>query len=256
MSEIENVASERQNYCFTPDRSFTQNRKLPMEKVLKGINGMKNGSLTNEVLDFFDASATAPTSSAFEFLKEKNHYRRRPSSSVFDYLPIKGKKSDPAIFFEFNLRMVRFQISEDTYETVITNLNKNMYPDAKLKELYSARWRIETSFRNLKYSIDLLDFHSKKAMCIRQEIYARLIMYNFAEMITSYVVIEKKQRKYIYKANFSVAVQMCRLFYQGKKSSHDLETIIAKNLIPIRPGRYRDRNLEVMIFHGFLYRAA
>ena len=93
-------------------------------------------------------------------------------------------------------------------------------------------------------------------MCIEQEIYAHMIMYNFAEMITSHVVIEKKQRKYTYKANFSVAVHMCRLFYHGKVTSPHLETIIAKNLIPIRPDRHRERKITVKVFHGFLYRVA
>lgn len=95
------------------------------------------------------------------------------------------------------------------YETVLTNLSTEKYPPKKLKELYAVRWGIKTSFRELKYTIGLLDFHSKKLMCIHQEIYAHLIMYNFAEMITSHVVIEKKQRKYTYKANFSVAAHMC-----------------------------------------------
>ena len=102
----------------------------------------------------------------------------------------------------------------------------------------------------------MLDFHSKKVMCIQQEIYAHLIMYNFAEMITSHVVIDKKQRKHTYKANFSVAVHMCRLFYRGKASSPDLETIISKNLVPIRPDRHRERKLTGKIYHSFLYRVA
>lgn len=71
-------------------------------------------------------------------------------------------------------------------------------------------------------------------MCIHQEIYAHLIMYNFAEMITSHIVIEKKQRKYTYKANFSIAAHMCRLFYRGKATSPNLETIIARHIIPVR----------------------
>lgn len=102
----------------------------------------------------------------------------------------------------------------------------------------------------------MLNLHSKKVMCIQQEIYAHLIIYNFAEMITSHVVIEKKQRKYTYKANFSVATHMCRLFYREKTTSPDLETIIAKNLVPIRPERHQKRNLTVKIFHGFQYRVA
>ena len=93
-------------------------------------------------------------------------------------------------------------------------------------------------------------------MFSHQEIYAHLIMYNFAEMITSHVVIEKKQRKYTYKANFSVASHLCRLFYRGKTTSPDLETIIAKNVIPIRPDRHGERKATTKIFHGFLYRVA
>ena len=75
-------------------------------------------------------------------------------------------------------------------------------------------------------------------------------------MITSHVVIKKKQRKYTYKANFSIAAHMCRLFYQGKTTSPNLETIIARNIIPIRPERHRERTPATKIFHGFLYRVA
>ena len=151
---------------------------------------------------------------------------------------------------------MRFPISEDAYETVLTNLDAENYPPEMIKHLYASRWGIETSFRDLKYTMGMLDFHSKKVMCIQQEIYARLIMYNFAEMITSHVVISKKQRKHTYKANFSVATHICRLFFREKTTSPNLEAIIAKNLIPIRPERHRTRNLTIKVFHGFLYRVA
>ena len=160
------------------------------------------------------------------------------------------------MFFELKFRIVRFKVTEDLYETVLTNLETSEYPPEKLKSLYASRWGIETSFRDLKYTIGMLDFHSKKVMCIHQEIYAHLIMYNFAEMITSHVVIKKKQRKYIYRANFSIAVHMCRLFYHEKTTSPNLETIIARNIIPIRPDRHRERKLTAKVFHGFLYRVA
>ncbi|WP_447558201.1 transposase [Streptococcus suis] len=39
----------------------------------------------------------------------------------------------------------------------------------KLKELYAYRWGIETSFRDLKYSIGLTHFHAKKKEGILQE---------------------------------------------------------------------------------------
>ena len=127
--------------------------------------------------------------------KDRNHYKFLPATSTFDYLPSKSRKADPTLSYNLRFRIVRFKISEDSYETVLTNLEIDQYPPQKLKELYAARWGIETSFRDLKYTTGMLDFHSKKVMCIQQEIYAHLIMYNFAEMITSHVVIDKKAKE-------------------------------------------------------------
>ena len=94
----------------------------------------------------------------------------------------------------------------------MTNLDSEEFPPEELKKLYGMRWGIETSFRDLKYTVGLLHFHSKKVEYILQEIFASLIMYNFSELITSHVVIEKGNRKYDYKVNFSVSVHICREF--------------------------------------------
>ncbi len=196
------------------------------------------------------------TNETKELLKNKNHYKFLTTSTTFDYLPVKNKKAEPVKFYDLNFRIVRFQISDESYETLLTNLDANEYPPEKLKKLYAARWGIETSFRDLKYTIGLLNFHSKKVMCIQQEIYSHLTMYNFTQMITSHVIIKKKQRKYTYKANFSIATHMCRMFYYGKTTSPNLEAIIAKNIVPIRPDRHRQRNMITKTFISFLYRVA
>jgi IS4 transposase len=128
-----------------------------------------------------------------ELMKDRNNYRFIPSTVIFDYLPEKSRKHDPVEFYEIKFRIVRFKVTNDVFETVLTNLEQNDYTPKTLKEMYALRWGIETSFRDLKYTIGMLDFHSKKVMCIQQEIYAHMIMYNFAEMITSHVVIEKSK---------------------------------------------------------------
>lgn len=230
-------------------------------RIKDGISGIKNGLELPDSDEFdIDISLKLSRKQTKEmkelYIKEKNHYKFIPHSTPFDYLDTKLRKYEPIQFYELHFRIVRFKISDDSYETILTNLSSTEYRPDKLKALYAARWGIETSFRDLKYTVGLLDFHSKKVMCIQQEIYAHLIMYNFSEMITSHVVIEKKQRKYTYKANFSVAAHMCRLFYQGKTTSPNLETIIARNIIPIRTDRHRERKLTVKVFHGFLYRVA
>lgn len=229
-------------------------------RIKDGKTGIKNGLELPEHgafdIEIHLKLTRKQTNEMKELLKNKNQYKYIATSTSFDYLPAKSRKKDPVQFYELHFRVVRFKITEDTYETVLTNLCSDDYPQQRIRNLYASRWGIETSFRDLKYTIGMLDFHSKKVMCIQQEIYAHLIIYNFAEMITSHVVIEKKQRKHTYKANFSVAVHICRLFYRGKTTSPDLETIIAKNLISICPDRHQERNVTVKIFHGFLYRVA
>ena len=230
-------------------------------RIKDGKSGIKEG-LTLPNTDEFDEEISLnltrkQTNEMKELLKDRNHYRTIAKSTPFDYLPTSSRKKDPLQLYELKFRIVRFKISDEMYETIITNLDNTVYPPEQLKQLYALRWGVETSFRDLKYTIGMLDFHSKKVMCIHQEIYAHLIMYNFAEMITSHVIIEKKQRKHTYKANFVVAVHMCRLFYKGKTTSPILETIIARNVIPIRENRHRKRSSTFkVLFHGFLYRVA
>jgi len=191
-----------------------------------------------------------------ELFKDKNHYKYISHTTPLDYLPPKSRKAEPLVFYTIRFRVVRFPISSNAYETVITNLDSNDYPPSEIKKLYAARWGIESSFRALKYTLGMVDFHSKKVACILQEIYAHLIMYNFAETVTSQVSIRKKQRKHTYKANFTVAVHMCRLYYLRKTTLQVLEAIISKNLLPIRPDRSRERKFAPKVFRGFLYRVA
>lgn len=56
------------------------------------------------------------------------------------------------------------------------------------------RWGIETSFRELKYCIGIVNLHGKKDDFVKQEIYAALTMYNFCNRISNAVVIEQKHQ--------------------------------------------------------------
>lgn len=196
------------------------------------------------------------TAEAKRLLKDTNNYKLLSSTTPFDYLPSNSRKHDPLSFYYLPFRIVRFKLSDSSYETVITNLDAEDFPPEELKQLYGMRWGIETSFRELKYTVGLLHFHAKKVENITQEIFARLIMYNFSELITSHVVIQKFERKHPCKANFSVAVQVCRQFLLGNVSPPDVEATIGKNLSVVRPGRNNPRNMAVKHAVSFLYRIA
>ena len=196
------------------------------------------------------------TAEAKALLRNTNQYKRLSSNTPFDFLPSVNRKHNPFTSYYLPFRIVRFKISDTAYETVITNLDETEFTPDELKRLYGMRWGIETSFRELKYTVGLLHFHAKKVENITQEIFARLIMYNFSELITSHVVIQKFNRKYPCKANFSVAVQVCRQFLLGNISPPDVEATISRNVSVSRTGRSNPRNMVVKHAVSFLYRVA
>ena len=191
-----------------------------------------------------------------ELLKDKNHYKHITNTIRFDYLPRTSRKYDPAVFFELHFRIVRFPISDTACETIITNLDASAFPLHDIKRLYAMRWGIETSFRNLKHTLGLLHLHAKKVEFVLQEIFAKLTMYNFCELITQSVVIRQAQKTHTYKVNFSDAVHICRQFFLGDVPPPILEAMLMRYISPIRPGRKDTRKLTQKSSASFTYRVA
>lgn len=195
------------------------------------------------------------TNYAKHLLKNRNQYKCIPASTVFDYLPAK-QRNVPLSFYPISFRVVRFKLSHDSFETILTNLHPSDFPPDDLKALYAMRWGIETSFRDLKYTIGLLHFHSKKTEHVLQEIFAALTMYNFSELITRSVVIQQGKKKFVYQANFSDAAYICRQFFRSNMSPPVVEALIARFISPIRPNRHRPRVLTGKTAVSFIYRVA
>ena len=162
--------------------------------------------------------------------------------------------------YGMSFRVVRFPISDETYECIVTNLPKDEFPLGHIKELYFSRWGIETSFRKLKYTVGLSNFHAYKPAYVMQEIWARLITYNITGTMINNTVIEKKETRHSYKVNFSVAAHICRSFLRpaAEKDPIDVTALLRKELIPIRKERQYKR-LKTAHFRRpryFIYRAA
>lgn len=226
-----------------------------------GVNGGITSGLDLPFQDEYDLpihlSITRSISKKSKQLAaDRNRYKLFYRSQKFDFLPQKTDPSAPIIFYDISFRIVRFKISDDCYETVITNLDPDAFPSQKLKELYSLRWGIETSFRRLKHTMGLLYFHAKKADFICQEIFARLIMHNFTQLAIISAAINKSSEKYIYKANSNAAAHICRLFLLGRIISPAPETMISRFIFPVRPNRSAPRIRTAKSFVSFSYRMA
>lgn len=79
--------------------------------------------------------------------------------------------------YSMRLRICRFQLDNGTFETIATSLPRS-FALQDIKELYRMRWGIETSFRDLKYSIGLVNLHGKSDTYATQEIWAALTAFN------------------------------------------------------------------------------
>ena len=161
--------------------------------------------------------------------------------------------------YTFSCRVVRFKITDTTYETIVTSLDRFKFPISKIKELYHRRWGIETSFRELKYTIGLVNFHSKKKEFIIQEIYSRLLIYNFCQRITrQVVVVQDENRKHIYKVNFTMSAHICFDYFRHHSNNPppDVNNLILRYIEPVREGRTDKRKLKPKSAVFFLYRVA
>ena len=177
-------------------------------------------------------------------------YKFVPSNMRFDFM----SKENP--WYEFHCRVVRFKITDDTYECIITNLDRDEFTIDDIKNLYCKRWGIENSFRELKYAIGLNALHSRKRKLIQQEIYARMILYNFCQRIVQEIKIPKKDnRKYEYQVNFTRSFHILRHFLSktGGKTP-PVDHLIAKEILPIRPGRTDTRYVKAKTVVFFNYR--
>ena len=262
--------------CKNPKKDFKRTRKLPFSQMILTLLCMEGGSLACELMKTFGHTPKLPSSSAFVQQREKilpeafetlfglfvnathsnllfNGYRLLAIDGTDIRIPTDSQ--DPDSFYPgTNGQRPYNLIHLNAIETVLTNLPLESFPAYRLKSLYALRWGIETAFRDLKHTLGLLYFHVKKVEYIYQEIFARLIMYNFSELITCSVVIRKKNRKYAYKANFSAAVHICRQFFLGNVSPPDVEALIARFISPIHPGRSAPRFLFAKTSVSFAYR--
>ena len=180
-------------------------------------------------------------------------YRFMPQNQVFDYLPA-GSNGTYTISF----RIVRFALDKGTYEVVFTNLEKDRFQASNLKEIYKMRWGIETSFRELKYAIGLTSFHARKVDYIKQEVFARLLLYNYCELITTHVILSTDKLNKTKQVNFTVAIYICREYLRQKRqlSPPDVIKLIEKNILPVRPNRKDPRKVKPQASVSFLYRVA
>ena len=189
-----------------------------------------------------------------EIIEDRETYTVLSSRTVFHF----PDENHP--FFPMKLRILRMEIAPGVFECVATNLSADEFSLEEIKELYHMRWGEETSFRDLKYTLDLLHFHAKKRQYVEQEIYAGLVRFNFCGAIANHAnppaPRKNKERKYDYKICFLAAASICLEYMKRAPDSMNPCLLITRFLTAIRPERSFPRNIKSQSAKSFLYRPA
>lgn len=235
-------------FAHTEERLFDYVVRLRTSKSSCMFSGM--GLPENTEFDITKDVVITRNSTGPHYV-EPRKYKYMTKGARFDFIKTSKNPDYPMM-----IRFVSIKLDNGEYELLATSLSEDVFPLAKLQELYNLRWGIETSFRQLKHIMGMIFFHTKRADCVIQEIYSHLILYNFSMLIANHISISDKKRKYKYLINYSQVIKVCMEFFRLSNNSppFHLKTILQRFLLPERKGRSYTRKVYPQGAKAFNYR--
>ena len=232
-------------------------RELAKQNITNSVN-----MLTDNDIILFDRGY--PSSELMQFLdKNGSKYIMRCDATFLGRILKTHIENDFVTTHKFvksgitlTFRVVRFPISDRTTEILVTNI-LDEFDIADFKQLYDLRWGIEKTYNCIKNKFELESFSGTKPICILQDFYANLMLYNALAMVMyeNNKELAKKgdtETKYIYKTNENQAVNKIRenlvkaVITENEFERDRLFTKIRKQLqkevVPVRPNRICDNN--------------
>lgn len=179
---------------------------------------------------------------------ELSNYHYLPARRTYDHIKPGSSETD-----EFQVRLLKIQINDKTTEYILTNLPADEFPAEKIKDLYKRRWGLEVAYRYLKYASGVVYLHSLKSNLIHQEIFAKLITYNFSSAVEKITKPKnRKKAKHNQELNKTYLFKVCIRFIRG--TLNEISELIAKKTVPVREGRNYKRQLRTQRADTLQYR--
>lgn len=154
---------------------------------------------------------------------------------------------------KIKIRLVNIELPTGEIETIMTNLPFEKFSSDDIKNIYQKRWGIETSYHELKESMQITNISSSKDVIIKQEIYSQMMVYNIIQsiIIEAESRINQKKYKHKMKINFNMAVGHTKRMFvkllieedreKSMKMYDDLIERYLENLVPIIKDRHYER---------------
>lgn len=248
------IAGDRGYECYNTFAHIAERGGYFVIRAKQGKTGILSGLDLPEDEEFdLDVTIILCKKHTQKTKEDPKRYKRIRSGTKFDFFTEEKQE------YTMSFRVVKVKISDEVTEILFTNLPKEEVSAEELKEIYHMRWNIETAFLHLKYSLSAMAIHSKKSELTLQELYAKIIAFNFCKVITNEVKVPQKEEwKYEYKLNMTVAMDVCMSFWRSPKETAppDLEGVLLKYLVPSRTGRSFSRPTNKKTTVSFGHRIA
>jgi hypothetical protein len=160
------------------------------------------------------------------------------------------------------LRLVKIPLKTGETEVLITNLYSSKDFSANdLKEVYFLRWGVETFLGTAKNQLQIENFSGIRKVCIEQDIFANLFIYNLQSIIEkqteSALTQISKNRKHNYHVNKNISwaflkERLIDLFLKEDSLQVllELQALFQQHLEPVRPNRSFPRMRKVIHRNG------
>lgn len=147
------------------------------------------------------------------------------------------------------VRLVKRPPLKDEEEPVvyITNLDAGQFPDSAIVNAYRLRWNTETEIGTAKNQLQIEIFSGTREVCIRQDFFAAIILYNIESVIRLFCnkTLQPRTGKYKVQVNMNRTWYFtCQLIMAMFRSARILDRELAfcvkmflRMRSPIRPGR-------------------
>ena len=155
------------------------------------------------------------------------------------------------------VRIVRFHLANKGYRSrsimlVTTLLDPKLYPLEELAALYARRWRLELCFRDLKTQMGMEQLRCQSPDMAEKEALAYLVAHNLVRCVIAEAIAH--YRVELERVSFKGTVDTLRQYTQTMTQARsrkkrqelweDLLSNLARDLVPLRPGRREPRAVK------------
>lgn len=216
-----------------------------------------------------------PSAELIKLLQDNNHaFLLRCEPGFIKGMKLQG--DDCVITHHFSrmkkhpltIRIVKLRLTEDNPTILVTNLSPDVYPSAKLAEIYKMRWDIESRYDDLKNKLYIENFSGTKKVVILQDFYATMLLWNMTGMMMFDVKDDieahhnSQENKYTYQLNISMTIStlkervvelvMCENKRKSMKILREIERSLRNAIVAVKPSRKfpRKRKHTALKYHN------